>query len=447
MKRSLRRRLIQAACLWVLALTALGGIALALSFQATVTRTFDEALAEELRTLLGSVETAADGTWWLRRQPDNPRFGSIYSGHYWQITEGDRKVLRSRSLWDESLPPDQGPPQAGPPRIVSVDGPNEQPLRMIQQRVTLPRLAHTLSLQVASSRAGLDAQVARFSGLLAMALVTLALGLIVAVWLQVGYGLRPLRRLAVELRAVREGRRENLAKTYPIEIAPLVDELDAVLDHNRRLVERARSSSADLAHALKTPLSVVAAELHAPGDNWREVLDQENQRMRSLIDRHMARAATVGAQAHGRRTPLAPVADAVIAAMRRIHAERQLDFSADIPAHLAFAGEREDLEEMLGNLLDNAGKWASQCVSVSARLEADRLNIEIDDDGPGLADDQREAGVRRGQRFDQQMPGSGLGLAIVDDIVASYDGHMELASTPTGGLRVRLDLPAAGQAT
>ncbi len=445
MKRSLRWRLIQAACGWVLALTALGGVALALSFKSTVTRTFDEALAEELRTLVGSVETAADGTWWLRRQPDNPRFGSIYSGHYWQVTEGEGKLLRSRSLWDESLPPDQGPAQAGPPRIVSVDGPNGQALRMIQQRVTLPRLAQTLSLQIASSREGLDAQVARFSGLLALALVTLALGLIVAVWLQVGYGLRPLRRLAVELRAVREGRRDALAKTYPTEIAPLVDELDAVLDHNRRLVERARSSSADLAHALKTPLSVVAAELHAPGNDWRTVVDQETRRMRNLIDRHMARAATVGAQAHGQRTALAPVVDAVIAVMRRIHADRQLDFQAVVPPDLAFAGEREDLEEVLGNLLDNAGKWAGRQVTVSARPDADRLIIEIDDDGPGLADEQREAGVRRGQRFDQLVPGSGLGLAIVDDIVASYAGHMDLATTPAGGLRVRLELPAASQ--
>jgi signal transduction histidine kinase len=441
---SLRRRLVLAACAWVLALTALGGLALSLAFRSAVTRAFDADLAEQARQLLASVETARDGSWWLRRRPDDARFESIYSGRYWQLGDG-RHAEHSRSLWDAALP---APAALAPGQAVFADvqGPGGQALRGVQLRALLPDLAQPLDIQVADSTGVLDAEAARFNQLLALALAVLAGGLVLAVWLQVGFGLRPLRRLAGEVREVREGRREAIAPGHPSEVQPLVDELDAVLGHNRRLLERARSSSADLAHALKTPLTVMAAELHAPGTDWREVMAAQLAHTRALIDRHLARAAIAGA-GPGRRTPVRPVLEAVLAAMRRIHADRGLAFGLEVHDAAVFAGDRQDLEEALGNLLDNAGKWARARVDVAVAVDAGagRLRIDVDDDGPGLTAGERDQAAARGRRFDQQVPGSGLGLAIVEDIATSHGGGVELADSPLGGLRARLDLPAAAR--
>jgi signal transduction histidine kinase len=444
MSNSLRRRLVLAACAWVVALTVLGGVALALAFRSAVTRAFDAALAEQARQLLAAVETAQDGSWWLRQRPEDGRFESIYSGRYWQLGDGSHSE-HSRSLWDATLP---APAAAAPGQALftNFDGPDGQSLRGVQLRAVLPRLQQPLDIQVADSTAVLDAEAGRFNQLLALALAVLAGGLVLAVWLQVGFGLRPLRRLAAEVREVRAGRRDSIDAGHPGEVQPLVDELDAVLGHNRRLLERARSSSADLAHALKTPLTVMAAELHAPGERWREVMATELARTRALIDRHLARAAIAGA-GPGRRTPVRPVLDEVLGAMRRIHADRGLAFSL-LDSHAAvFAGDRQDLEEALGNLLDNAGKWACARVDVAVAVDAEagRLRIDVDDDGPGLSAGERDQAAARGRRFDQQVPGSGLGLAIVEDIVTSHGGSLDLTDSPLGGLRVRLDLPAAAR--
>jgi signal transduction histidine kinase len=441
MSGSLKRRLVVAASLWVLTLTVAGGVALDLAFRASVTRAFDVNLADELRTLIAGVEAAGDRTWWLSQRPDDPRYESIYAGRYWQIVDPLGHVERSRSLWDASLPLAPGD-QPGAPRFVSIEGPAGQALRAVEQSIALPRLDRPLSFQLSFSRDALDAEIARFTRLLAIALSLLAAGLLIAIWLQVGYGLQPLRRMTRALRDVREGRRDSLDPDQPAEVQPLVDELDAVLAHNRRLVERARSSSADLAHALKTPLSVMVAELHAPGDDWRAVMSRELGRTRELVNRHLNRAATTGT-GRGRRTAITPVVADILSAMRRIHADRGIAFDASIDASTAFAGEREDLEEMLGNLIDNAGKWASAHVQVAATVHENVVRIEVVDDGPGMSPDECADARERGRRFDEMTPGSGLGLAIVGDIADSYDGRLHLGRAALGGLSATLELPAA----
>lgn len=444
MSGSLKRRLVAAACVWVVALTVAGGIALSAAFRSSVTRAFDESLADELRNLIAGVETATDGTWWLSRPPDDARYRSIFSGRYWQITNSTDREERSRSLWDSALPELPELPERRVGRIAAafIDGPAKQPLRMAAQAVSLPHLEQPLDFRVAFSRSALDAEIARFDRLAFVALSLLAAGLVVAVWLQVGYGLRPLRRIANELHDVRTGSKDRLSDDHPSEIRPLVRELESVLSHNRRLIERARSSSADLAHALKTPLSVMAAELHAPGKDWREVMARELDRTHGLVNRHLSRTAIAGA-GRGRMTLLAPVIADILQAMRRIHAERTIMFESAISDDVAFAGEREDLEEMLGNLIDNAGKWARSRVHVRARAEGGVLSVEIADDGPGLPSAQRGDAVQRGRRFDEMTPGNGLGLAIVGDIAESYDGRLELETSSMGGLLAVLVVPGA----
>jgi signal transduction histidine kinase len=440
MKPSLRRRLVVSASAWVLAFAVVGGAVLDYTFRASVTRAFDVALSEQLHELVAAVETAADGSWWLSRRPADPGYQAIYGGAYWQIVDDTGRLERSRSLWDTSFDM-VAAPRSGSERHFMLHGPAGQRLRAVERTIAPPRLGRSLTVRVARSRAALDAETGRHTFLLAVSLAVMAAGLLIAIAVQVGFGLRPLRRMASDLRDVREGRREALDDGYPREVQPLVDELGAVLAHNRRLAERARSSAADLAHALKAPLSVMSAELHAPGEDWRSVMSRELDRTRSLVERHLGRAATTGA-GRMRRTPVASVANDLVRAMTRLHGARGIAFELEPAAPAVFAGEREDLEEMLGNLADNAGKWARSRVRIGVRAAPDRIEISVDDDGAGLPPSLRERLPQRGRRFDEMMPGSGLGLAIVDEIAASYEGQLSLDESPLGGLRAILSLPA-----
>lgn len=441
MTGSLRRRLILAACAWVFALTALGGVVLNLAFQRAATASFDVALNDQLRELVAGLTTAGNGDWQLSQPPGDSRYVDIYSGRYWQIDDHEGRQERSRSLWDGSL--ERCPAGRGAaPQWLSLTAPDGRPLRAIRQHIVLPRRAQAVCVQIAVSRAALDAEIAQFTRTLVLALAILGAGLVFAVWLQVGFGLRPVHRLAGQVRAVREGRSDRIEGRHPTEIQPVVEELDAVLAHNRRLVERARRSSADLAHALKTPLSVMAAEVQRPGDDWRDTIDQQLQRTHALVQRHLGRAAVVGAGS-GRRTPVRPVLDELLEAIRRIHATRGIVFLATGNSDAAFVGEREDLEEALGNLLDNAGKWARTQVQVEVSQDQRALRIRVADDGPGLTPSQRDEATERGRRFDERAPGSGLGLGIVEDIAGSYDGELRLGASALGGLLAELSFPIA----
>jgi len=249
---------------------------------------------------------------------------------------------------------------------------------------------------------------------------------------------------------VLSGETPQLDGDFPAEIMPLVDEFNTVLVQNAEVVERARTQAGNLAHALKTPLSVLANAAHAnisaslqQNELARLVIDQVDT-ARKQVDYHLTRAqAAATTRMPGTRTPLLPVIDGLVRAMQRIHAERALELRvAPMPETLAFRGDAHDLQEMLGNLLDNACKWAAQRIDVRADTEGGKLHIFIDDDGAGLAAEQRDAVIQRGVRADEQVPGSGLGLAIVDDLARLYGGELTLEGSPLGGLRSALTLPA-----
>ena len=287
--------------------------------------------------------------------------------------------------------------------------------------------------------------VARFNKELWLALGVLGLGLALAALVQVFVGLAPLRKLRAALGRVHRGEVQRMEGAFPAEIMPLVEEFNTVLARNAEVVERARTQAGNLAHALKTPLSVLANAADGKDDALARLVAAQVEMARRQVDYHLARAqAAAAVRLPGARTPLNPVVDGLARTMRRIHAGRNLDLVVQpMPASLAFRGEEQDLQEMLGNLLDNACKWASRRVEIDARIEQDRLVIRVDDDGKGIAAAQREAMLRRGVRADQQVPGSGLGLAIVDDLARMYGGQVVLADSPLGGLRAVLTLPAA----
>jgi signal transduction histidine kinase len=325
-----------------------------------------------------------------------------------------------------------------------VEGPDGQPLRLVERDIALPGSAHRLRFAVAGDRGEIDAAVARFNRTLAWALGLLGLGLLLALLVQIRYGLQPLRRIRQAIVAVRTGRAQRLEGEFPVEITPLSDELNVLIEHNAAVLERARTQVSNLAHALKTPLSVLTNDAAAASGPLAATVQRQTATMRRQIDHYLARARTAAAaRVLGVRAELAPVVADLRRTLARIHVERKIAIETDVPAGLAVRGERQDLEEMLGNLADNACKWAASRVAISARREDGRILCTIDDDGPGLPESQRAAVFDRGRRLDENVPGTGHGLAIVREIAELHDGSVSLDRSPQGGLRAILSLPSA----
>jgi signal transduction histidine kinase len=277
-----------------------------------------------------------------------------------------------------------------------------------------------------------------------LALGLLGLGLIAAAVVQVMIGLAPLERLQRELAAVRDGKAQLMSGGYPAEVSPLVGEFNRVLQQNAEIVERARTAAGNLAHALKTPLTVMANAARSEERGLPALVSEQVDIARRQVDYHLRRARSAAAtRVPGVRTPIGPVAAGLSRAMHRMHADRSLDIVIEaIPETLAFRGEEQDLQELLGNVLDNACKWAHRHVVMRARREDGRLRITVDDDGDGIVADRRAEILGRGTRADEHVEGSGLGLAIVDELARLYGGEIHLEDSPLGGLRVQLVLPA-----
>ena len=281
-----------------------------------------------------------------------------------------------------------------------------------------------------------------------LVLLAFAVACMIAGFLLVRRAFSPLDTMRTRLADVRRGAAGELRGEYPAEVQPLVDDLNAMLAHNDRTVGRAIAKAADLAHGLKTPLAVLSAEAERLAAQGRaesaEVVAEQVSRMRRQIDYQLAQArAAASGSPLGGRTPVAQVVDGLVRALRRLDEGRGIAIDAEIGERLAFRGRAEDLEEMLGNLMENACRWAAARVHVSVAAAGGRLAIAVDDDGPGLAPELRESVLRRGVRADEGAPGSGLGLAIARELAELYGGSIALESSPAGGLRARLDLPAA----
>lgn len=453
---SLRLRLIAGTLAWCLAAVLVTGVVLTDLFKAHIERRFVDELRVQLDQLAALVDVDEAGTLQMPRELSDPRLHKPFSGLYWQAEYGrpaldsPATVLRSRSLWDYRLPP---APQAAPAGELTqrrADGPNGTQL-VVLERAIKPAVAgeQLLYLMVAADERGMTEPVREFVWPLSLSLALLGAGLVLAAALQVSVGLAPLRRLQRALAAIRDGRSRHIDERFPNEVQPLVDELNAVLQHDTEVVERARTQTGNLAHALKTPLAVLAnAASRRQPDLAATVLEQVETAQRQ-VDYYLARArAAAAAQMPGLKTPVQPVAEGLIRAMTRIHAERGLSITiagtddAHQQATLAFHGEQQDLQEMLGNLLDNACKWAGRRVEVGLRRDGPRLQITVDDDGPGIEPQRREAVFARGARADERVSGSGLGLDIVRDLARLYRGDVWLADSPLGGLRAVLQLPA-----
>jgi signal transduction histidine kinase len=437
------------AALWCAIALAAAWALLSALFVDQVRRGFDGNLAAQLEGVIAASEWREGAGPGLRRPLPDPRFQQPLSGWYWQISDADGPVLRSRSLWDGDLPIAK---RTGANEGISyhdIAGPNGVRLRLAARRLTLAGVEGTFLFQLAGDSAAHKADIARFDRLLAMALGILGLGLIGAMVLVVQIGLRPLARIGQALGDIRAGRADRLHGAFPSEIQPLADEIDTLLDHQAAVIGRARGHAGDLAHALKTPLAVLVNE--AEGDKSALAAQVRHQvvEMRRQVDRHLSRARTAAsAGILGARCDIAPVLEDLIRVLGRLHRDRGIGIDLELakPAP-AFAGEREDLQEMLGNLLENACQWANSRVRVGVGVGAgaaeNRVLFAIEDDGPGLPPEQRQEVMARGARLDESKPGSGLGLAIVADMAELYQGELSLGNSELGGLSARRKLPLA----
>lgn len=436
--RSLGARLVAVSLLWTV--LALGAAAFMLStlYREHVEREHAERIGGYLDELAAVLEVTADGSLVLQRDLSDPLFQRPYSGLYWEVFAGGHSQLHSRSLWERSL--DAGDAESAP---VEIAGPEGQSLTVWTRTIHHPDFPSPVTMRVAADDARTGRMTASFTRTLAVSLALLAAGLMAIVVAQVHFGLAPLRRLGRAMTQLRGGQVDRVEGEYPSEIRPLVEDLNAVLGENRELLDRARAQAGNLAHALKTPLAVIRNALAAGnGPSAGETIGAEVQRMHRAIERHLVRARAAPAQLRGRHVRIQDALEDVIRAIRQIHGER-IRIEADIDSAARFRGDAADLQEIFGNLLDNATQWARSRVHVVAREEGGRLHIRVEDDGPGIPPNRRAEAIRRGVRLDTSRPGSGLGLQIVDELCQVYGGSLELGTAGSGGLSAVVNLPAS----
>ena len=449
---SLAVRLFVSATAWAVIILVTTGVVLSSLYRQTVERAFDRRLGVYLRTIVADIAAPEEPGGKFPQSLGEPLFELPLSGWYWQVTRldpGKHDVRSSRSLWDGGLPhlEDRGVP-ANPDgsREGYVPGPEDQRLRLVERNIDLGDEGHYL-VAVAGDAAEITEETRGFDQALVITFSILAMVLLITTMFQVRFGLAPLKRITGSLAAIRAGTAERLAEDFPDEIAPLARETNALIEANKEIVERARTHVGNLAHALKTPISVMVNEAATRGgDSFAEKVREQASIMRDQVARHLERARLAARlTVVSSITDVAPVVTALARTMEKIHHDRGIAIEVDADADARFRGERPDLEEMIGNLVDNACKWATSRVAVEVVSEKSGqvLRIAVDDDGRGLSRSEREQVSHRGQRLDESKPGSGLGLSIVVELAHLYGGKLELGAAPIGGLRAELTLPAA----
>ncbi|MBE2991605.1 MULTISPECIES: ATP-binding protein [unclassified Sphingomonas] len=435
--------MILIAAVWIGVLLSGGGFALDRVLSQAVTRNFDDQLEYVLRSLLNSSEIGPDGeVIFSREAAADQRFVEPYSGLYWQVSGKGREDFPSRSLWDRRLAFGGTHDDRNAHFYDSTQFPDEK-LRVVERDAVIPGSKVHWRFQVAQSRDGLDAQITTLRRTLVRSFALLALGLIVMAALQTFYGLWPLRRVREEIARMRAGQSNRVSSAMPVEVAPMVEELNALIEHNERQAEEARRHAGNLAHALKTPLTVIMNAATAQSDDLADTVIREARTMRRQVDHHLARARAVGRRgsAHS-RADVWPSLESVERAVGRLYRHVRIDVTG--PRGLQVHVERQDLDEMLGNLIENAAKYGGGSVFVTVGAQSGFVEFLVEDDGVGIPAEERVRIFDRGVRLDTGKPGTGLGLAIVRDVAEIYEGTVALEeSEDLGGLLVRLRLPAA----
>ena len=439
---SLTRRMIGVAAVWIMILLGVGGYALDRVLVSAVTDNFDSGLEYVLTALIGTSDIGPDGEIMLSRQPADQRFLEPYSGLYFQISAPGHEPFPSRSLWDRQLQLNRQHPDENDIHFIDSEEFAPEMLRIAERDIRLPGSDVVWRFQVAEKRELLNEQIGVLRKTLLISFGILGLGLIVLAALQAIYGLWPLRRVRRAIVAIRSGSKSRIDDRFPREIAPLTEEVNQLLAHNETQAEEARRHAGNLAHALKTPLTVISSSAQAQSPDLAATVLREAKTMRRQVDHHLARARAIGRRASSHaRSDVWPSLAAVERAVSRLYPNVTVDLAGHKQA--AVRVERQDLDEMLGNLIENAAKYGNGRVFVTVAGDHECVEIEVEDDGTGIPESQRIAIFDRGARLDTGKPGTGLGLAIVRDVAEIYGGSIHLEeSEDLGGLLARLRLPS-----
>ncbi len=453
---SLVTRLIRSAVLWTVPILFITALLLTWFYRSSTYRLFDDPLENAITDLIAAVETGEASlpanTLFLTREPIDPRYQRALSGRYWMIgkylSDGQLVPSRaSRSLSGETI-------SLAPSIKKAIDaqsqsefrttaiGPDDEPLRVLARPVILPSGELLVMIAAADIREA-QRDVRRFAFLATGLMFLLSAAVAFAVFWQVRLGLRPIFDLRQRVVDVREGRIERVDGIYPSEIAPLANELNSLIDHNKDVVDRARTHVSNLAHGLKTPLAVLINEAETSRSGLSEIVMRQANSMKRQVDHHLQRArAAARGQAIGVVTSVEETVFPLARTLEKIYRDKDIAFDIDIPDGLLFRGEKRDFEEITGNLLDNACKWTQSQVRVWAKLiDEGQFTLEVGDDGPGLEEDQYSEALKRGARLDEATPGTGFGLPIVEDLAKAYKGDLKLGRSELGGLSVVLTLP------
>ncbi|WP_417231562.1 sensor histidine kinase [Brevundimonas sp.] len=451
--RSLTRRLIWLASAWIVIALVVTGLVLTSLFQESGLRRLGNTLSDTIDEVVVASNVSGDTV--VTSEIKDARSLRPLSGKYWAVAEPTadgrlRMLVRSDSLAGADLiVPVDLPPRlsAAFGQTITYDaaGPRGEPLRVAASMKQMPGRTLPVVFMAGIDRSDVENDTRQFATVTWVVLLIMGLGLAAAVLIQVQIGLRPLYSLRNEIADVRKGKTARIVNRYPLEIQPLADQVNRLLTHNQETVERQRTHVGNLAHALKTPLSVMLAEAGTVEGALPDMVRRQSDIMKAQVDHHLRRArAAARAQLIGERTPIAGVIDEMAVMLEQVFESKGVEIDWRAPDDLDFRGERQDLQEILGNLIENACKWSTRRVRVVATPSGPgQMTLVVEDDGPGLPEDQRDEVLKRGSRLDETAPGSGLGLSIVDELVRAYEGRLTLASSAMGGLRVIAELPAA----
>ncbi len=437
-------RLVSISVIWIALTLVVAGVLLSLVFRDTLERNFDQRLSSLLDNLIGVSSNVSATEIDLERPMSDPRFDQPYSGWYWQISAEGMPPYRSRSLWDVDLEVDF---EAALGSIIYsyTTGPEDQQLRLLTRAITIPESNIVYHFMVAIDMNEIEEQAVRFDNILLVGLSVLGVGLIAASLLQVFLGLKPLGHIKKSLGKVRKGEVDYLPNDFPKEIQPLADELNALLDHNNEIVVRSRIQVGNLAHALKTPIAILKNEARMNAGPMSETVAKQTENMHKYVEHYLRRArVSANVRSLSGHSAVVPALNNIARALNKLHKNKNIIVIAN-DQNLTFKGDINDFEEMAGNLMENAAKWAAKNVRVECYKKDKWLIIEIRDDGPGIEKSAREAVFARGERLDEKIPGSGLGLSIVKDLSRLYGGEITLADNDQNaiksGLFVSLKLP------
>ncbi|WP_162046219.1 ATP-binding protein [Vibrio taketomensis] len=429
---SLKSRLVLAAIVWLTAMIIAAGVMVPSQVYNYMVADTKSQLSIYMDEITANLEVDSKGKLTLSTRLSDPRFTQPYSGLYWKAQTSDDQ-LRSRSLWDRTIHFNKAKTKAF--------GAQDEPLVFIKSSIYLPEYKHPISILIGTDEQPLEDTVANLMGELWVILALLYFGILTVIFVQIAWSLSPLNKMHKELNQLRKGEKTSLEDDYPRDIAPVVSDLNALLFHYQELLERARHHAGNLSHALKTPLSVLKNEIqHLPIEK-QAPLQEPLQQIQSQIDYHLGRARMAGAKniLSVKSSPSERI-DAISMAFDKVYAEREITLINEIESELEVAVEQTDLDEMIGNLLENGYKWANSLIRVYAITDKENTSIIVEDDGPGIPDEQLGNVVQRGVRLDETTPGTGLGLNIVSEMAHSYRGSIELSRSNMGGLKACLSL-------